>query len=157
MASANKQQKRAARAKTKAKQNRTKRAEAPVELDPNDDRIDFESVDLTELFKKMIDAEKISQQALCSAFLEDPLLELVYEQEGEEGAMDFILAALIEYRQWSQETDEAGALAQQYQLMGMPSSFLIDKKGQIRYRHIGFKQADIAGYETQIRQLLAEE
>lgn len=53
--------------------------------------------------------------------------------------------------------DEAGALAQQYQLMGMPSSFLIDKKGQIRYRHIGFKQADIAGYETQIRQLLAEE
>ena len=53
--------------------------------------------------------------------------------------------------------DKAGALAQQYQLMGMPSSFLIDKKGQIRYRHIGFKQADIAGYETQIRQLLAEE
>lgn len=111
MASANKQQKRAARAKTKAKQNRTKRAEAPVELDPNDDRIDFESVDLTELFKKMIDAEKISQQAMCTTFLEDPLLELVYEQEGEEGAMDFILAALIEYRQWSTETDEAGALA----------------------------------------------
>jgi len=111
MASANKQQKRAARAKTKAKQNRTKRAEAPVELDPNDERIDFEAVDLTELFKKMIDAAKISQQAMCAAFLEDPLLELVVEQEGEEGAMDFILAALIEYRQWSTETDEAGALA----------------------------------------------
>ncbi|MGE1176930.1 hypothetical protein [Pseudomonas sp. BW7P1] len=111
MASANKQQKRAARAKTKAKQNRTKRAEAPVELDPNDERIDFEAVDLTELFKKMIDAAKISQQAMCTAFLEDPLLELVVEQEGEEGAMDFILAALIEYRQWSTETDEAGALA----------------------------------------------
>ena len=92
MASANKQQKRASRAKAKAKQNRTQRAAAPVELDPNDDRIDFESVDLTELFKKMIDAQKISQQAMCTAFLEDPLLELVYEQEGEEGAMDFILA-----------------------------------------------------------------
>lgn len=111
MASANKQNKRASRAKAKAKQNRTQRAAAPVELDPNDDRIDFESVDLTELFKKMIDAEKNSQQAMCAAFLEDPLLELVYEQEGEEGAMDFILAALIEYRQWSTETDEAGALA----------------------------------------------
>ena len=84
MASANKQQKRASRAKAKAKQNRTQRAAAPVELDPNDDRIDFESVDLTELFKKMIDAEKTSQQAMCTAFLEDPLLELVYEQEGEE-------------------------------------------------------------------------
>ena len=52
MASANKQQKRASRAKAKAKQNRTQRAAAPVELDPNDDRIDFESVDLTDLFKR---------------------------------------------------------------------------------------------------------
>lgn len=111
MASANKQHKRAARAKAKAKQNRTQRASAPVDLDPNDSRIDFESVDLTELFKKMRDAETTSQKALCAAFLEDPLLELVFEQEGEEGTMDFILAALIEYRQWSTEADEVTALA----------------------------------------------
>jgi hypothetical protein len=111
MASANKQQKRASRAKAKAKQNRTQRAAAPVELDPNDDRIDFESVDLTELFKEMIDAQKISQQAMCAAFLEHPLLALVLEQEGEETATDFIIAALIEYRQWSAEADEASALA----------------------------------------------
>ena len=111
MASANKQQKRATRAKAKAKQNRTQRAVAPVELDPNDDRIDFESVDLTELFKEMIDAQKISQQAMCTVFLEHPLLALVLEQEGEETATDFIIAALIEYRQWSTEVDEAGALA----------------------------------------------
>ncbi|MCX7077765.1 MAG: hypothetical protein NTV76_00095, partial [Pseudomonas sp.] len=64
MASANKQHKRASRAKAKAKQNRTQRAGASVEaLDPNDDRIDFESVDLTELFKKMRAAETTSQQA----------------------------------------------------------------------------------------------
>ncbi|WP_077044203.1 hypothetical protein [Pseudomonas sp. KK4] len=111
MASANKQQKRATRAKAKAKQNRTQRAAAPVELDPNDDRIDFESVDLTELFKEMIDAQKISQQAMCTAFLEHPLLALVLEQEGEETATDFIISALIEYRQWSAEVDEAAALA----------------------------------------------
>ncbi|CAI8879335.1 Tail assembly chaperone [Pseudomonas sp. IT-P74] len=111
MASANKQQKRASRAKAKAKQNRTQRAAAPVELDPNDDRIDFESVDLTDMFKEMIDAQKISQQAMCAAFLEHPLIALVLEQEGEETATDFIIAALIEYRQWSTETDEAGALA----------------------------------------------
>ncbi|MHC8389675.1 hypothetical protein ACYZTM_16940 [Pseudomonas sp. MDT2-39-1] len=111
MASANKQNKRATRAKAKAKQNRTQRAAAPVELDPNDDRIDFESVDLTDLFKEMIDAEKISQQAMCAAFLEHPLLALVLVQEGEETATDFIIGALIEYRQWSTEVDEAGALA----------------------------------------------
>ncbi|VVQ21900.1 hypothetical protein PS914_06706 [Pseudomonas fluorescens] len=111
MASANKQQKRATRAKAKAKQNRTQRVAAPVELDPNDDRIDFESVDLTDLFKEMIEAQKISQQAMCAVFLEHPLLALVLEQEGEETATDFIIGALIEYRQWSTETDEAGALA----------------------------------------------
>ncbi|HWT69301.1 MAG TPA: hypothetical protein VN214_09355 [Pseudomonas sp.] len=111
MASANKQQKRASRAKAKAKQNRTQRAAAPVELDPNDDRIDFESVDLTDMFKEMIDAQKISQQDMCKAFLEHPLLALVLEQEGEETATDFIIGALIEYCQWSTETDEAGAMA----------------------------------------------
>ncbi|MGZ7458326.1 hypothetical protein ACXPVS_16490 [Pseudomonas sp. Ma2-10] len=111
MASTNKQQKRATRAKAKAKQNRTQRAAVPVELDPNDDRIDFESVDLTDMFKEMIDAEKISQRTMCAAFLEHPLLALVLEQEGEETATDFIVAALIEYRQWSTEVDEAGALA----------------------------------------------
>lgn len=111
MASANKQQKRATRAKAKAKQNRSQRAAAPVELDPNDDRIDFESVDLTEMFKEMLDAQKISQQAMCTAFLEHPLLALVLLQEGAEIATDFIIGALIEYRQWSTETDEAGAMA----------------------------------------------
>ena len=111
MASAYKQQNRATRAEAQAKQNRTQRAAAPVELDPNDDRIDFDSVDLTELFKEMLDAQKISQQAMCTAFLEHPLLALVLEQEGEEIATDFIIGALIEYRQWSTETDEAGALA----------------------------------------------
>ncbi|MGJ7515123.1 hypothetical protein ACSFE6_12395 [Pseudomonas baetica] len=111
MASANKQQKRASRAKAKAKQNRTQRAAAPIELDPNDNRIDFESVDLTDMFKEMIDAQKISQQDMCKAFLEHPLLALVLEQEGEETATDFIIGALLEYRQWSTETDEDGALA----------------------------------------------
>ncbi|WP_347903294.1 hypothetical protein [Pseudomonas purpurea] len=111
MASADKQQKRAKRAKAKAKQNRTQRAAPQVDLDPNDDRIDFESVDLSDLFDRMRTAEKTSQQALCTAFLEDPLLALVLEQEGEEEATDFILAALIEYRQWSTEADEAKALA----------------------------------------------
>jgi len=112
MASQNKQDKRAQRAKAKAKQNRTRRASEPVESLPvDDDRIDFTAVDLTDLFKRMRDAEHSSQQAMCGVFLEDPLLELVLEQEGEEGATDFILSALIEYRQWSTEATEEAALA----------------------------------------------
>ncbi|NWA28750.1 hypothetical protein HX866_28080 [Pseudomonas gingeri] len=112
MASQDKQHKRAQRAKAKAKQNRTKRASAPAESLPvDDDRIDFESVDLTDLFKRMRAAETTSQQAMCMAFLEDPLLALVLEQEGEEEATDFILSALIEYRQWTSEASEEAALA----------------------------------------------
>ncbi len=114
MASPDKQQKRAQRAKAKAKQNRTQRANAPKHdaFAGDDERIDLESVDLTELFVQMRAASETSQQALCAAFLAHPLLALVLEQEGEESATDFILAALIEYRQWSNGSDdEAAALA----------------------------------------------
>ncbi|MBP1127268.1 MULTISPECIES: hypothetical protein [Pseudomonas] len=114
MASPNKQQKRAHRAKAKAKQNRTQRAVAakPDAFAGDDDRIDLESVDLTELFLEMRVASEVSQQAMCAAFLAHPLLALVLEQEGEEEATDFILAALIEYRQWTTDSDdEAAALA----------------------------------------------
>ena len=114
MASPNKQQKRAHRAKAKAKQNRTQRAVAtkPDAFAGDDDRIDLESVDLTELFIEMRAASETSQQAMCAAFLAHPLLALVLEQEGEEQATEFILAALIEYRQWTTDSDdEAAALA----------------------------------------------
>ncbi|MDU1662499.1 MAG: hypothetical protein E6861_23910, partial [Stenotrophomonas maltophilia] len=86
MASLDKQQKRAQRAKAKAKQNRTQRANAPKQdaFAGDDERIDLESVDLTELFVQMRAAGETSQQALCAAFLAHPLLALVLEQEGEE-------------------------------------------------------------------------
>jgi len=48
-----------------------------VKLDPNDDRIDFELVDLTGLFKEIIDADEIGQKAMCTALAEHPLLALV--------------------------------------------------------------------------------
>lgn len=111
MSSANKQHKRSQRAKAKAKQNRTRRAAAPNDfLDPNDERIDLETVDLTELFQLMSAAEKVSQKALCEAFLAHPLLALVLEQEGEEEATDFIITALIEYRRLTTGVDEQTAL-----------------------------------------------
>jgi len=53
--------------------------------------------------------------------------------------------------------DQNGEVATRYKVNGMPSSYLIDKKGNIRFAHRGFKQADIDTFEQQIRQLLAEE
>ncbi len=50
--------------------------------------------------------------------------------------------------------DSAGVLAEQYQLAGMPMTYIIDREGVIRYRHIGYVPAMQAHYEQQIRDLL---
>ncbi|MGA9854342.1 MAG: TlpA disulfide reductase family protein [Gammaproteobacteria bacterium] len=50
--------------------------------------------------------------------------------------------------------DPKGILAQQYDLMGMPSSFLIDRTGHIYRRDAGFRDSSRSEYEGQIRDLL---
>ena len=50
--------------------------------------------------------------------------------------------------------DTDGKVASAYQLVGMPSSFLIDTNGDIKYRHVGFRSEDQAPYEAKIRELV---
>ena len=45
---------------------------------------------------------------------------------------------------------------QQYELVGMPSSYLIDRDGTIRFSHKGFFSAKQGAYEQQIIALLQE-
>jgi thiol-disulfide isomerase/thioredoxin len=52
--------------------------------------------------------------------------------------------------------DPQGTLAEQYHLQGMPSSLLIDRRGVVRYTHVGFRPGDDARLEAQLRLLLAE-
>lgn len=52
--------------------------------------------------------------------------------------------------------DPQGLIASAYALVGMPSSYLIDKKGQIRFTHQGFFSAKQQQYEQEITYLLAE-
>ena len=52
--------------------------------------------------------------------------------------------------------DTKGQLAELYKLQAMPSSFLIDRQGKIRFRHRGFREADPANYAAEIHQLLDE-
>ncbi len=52
--------------------------------------------------------------------------------------------------------DPQGSLAEHFHVPGMPTSVIIDRHGQLRYTHIGFKAADAPGYEAQVRALLAE-
>ena len=52
--------------------------------------------------------------------------------------------------------DPKGELAAKWQLLGMPSSFLIDRSGKVRSRHESFKADQTAALEAQIAALLKE-
>lgn len=55
------------------------------------------------------------------------------------------------------EYDAQGRLAKQFGVQAMPTSFLIDRRGTIRIKHQGFRAAQRAEREQQIRQLLEEQ
>ena len=52
--------------------------------------------------------------------------------------------------------DPDGVVAERYELVGMPSSYLIDKKGELRKTHTGFFIKNEGQYEQEIIQLIAE-
>jgi cytochrome c biogenesis protein CcmG/thiol:disulfide interchange protein DsbE len=52
--------------------------------------------------------------------------------------------------------DPEGKVAEQYQLVGMPTSFLIDRQGRIHSTHIGFREPDKGRMEAEIQALLTQ-
>lgn len=52
--------------------------------------------------------------------------------------------------------DPDAVIGRQYQLKGMPSSFLIDKEGIVRYQHTGFLADNLDLYESHIKELIAK-
>jgi thiol-disulfide isomerase/thioredoxin len=68
-----------------------------------------------------------------------------------EDGIEFLLDEPVNYVVLS---DPAGATPAQYQVKGMPTSFLLDRNGRIQLIHEGFKRSDIEMIETHIRQLL---
>ncbi len=52
--------------------------------------------------------------------------------------------------------DQQGKSAESFHVQGMPSSYLIDRKGRLRARHIGFRDKDRAKLENAIEKLLKE-
>lgn len=134
MASPDKQQKRAQRAKTKAKQNRSAKPKAnvvhpllanPLVNEPFDDveidlsTFDFKDIEengfdpahFDDLFQAMKVGEGISLLAMCLVFLQYPVLELVVAEEAQEPATDFMMGLLIVYRGMFHDDDEDAAVA----------------------------------------------
>ena len=52
--------------------------------------------------------------------------------------------------------DPAGEVARQFGLIGMPSSFIIDRDGVVRARYTGFKPEDIAVIRKEVNELLGK-
>jgi cytochrome c biogenesis protein CcmG/thiol:disulfide interchange protein DsbE len=52
--------------------------------------------------------------------------------------------------------DPQGTWAEQFRVSGMPTSVIIDRRGAVRFTHIGFRPGDDEVYARQLRQLLSE-
>ncbi|PKH33254.1 TlpA family protein disulfide reductase [Shewanella sp. ALD9] len=52
--------------------------------------------------------------------------------------------------------DPEGDIAQAFELQGMPSSFLFNRKGELVQTHMGFFTENIPAYEQEIQMLLQE-
>lgn len=52
--------------------------------------------------------------------------------------------------------DPKGEAPLKFKVRGMPTSYLVDKRGNIRFAHEGFTTKDVALYERRIEALLAE-
>jgi thiol-disulfide isomerase/thioredoxin len=53
--------------------------------------------------------------------------------------------------------DAEGKLAEQYSIIGMPSSFIIGRDGQVLQRHQGFFDDSPAKYEAELRAILGKQ
>ncbi len=52
--------------------------------------------------------------------------------------------------------DSTGTLASQFKVQTMPSSYMLDRQGKPRFRHLGFHDAKRSTYEKEIHDLLSE-
>ena len=52
--------------------------------------------------------------------------------------------------------DEDKSIAKSYKPDTMPSSFIIDKKGVVRYAHVGFHDGEEVEIEKEVKELLGQ-
>lgn len=57
---------------------------------------------------------------------------------------------------YPQVADPQGRLAELYGVNGMPASYLVDRKGQVRQVHVGFDKNDIEPLRKAVAQLVEE-
>lgn len=73
--------------------------------------------------------------------------------EEREDAMAFLKQFPVSY---PTARDTTGKVPESYGLQGMPTAYLVDKKGRVQLVHEGFKKSDDAELRHHIKQLLAQ-
>lgn len=73
--------------------------------------------------------------------------------EDEQAARDFLAQHEANF---TIAFDNTGSIAEHYGLKGMPTSYLIDRDGQIVFTHVGFRKQDSAALEAKITSLLQQ-
>jgi len=71
----------------------------------------------------------------------------------EEDALDFLERYPVSY---PVAMDKTGAVPRSFSVNGMPSGYLIDRKGEVRAVHVGFKRGDELALRAEIETLLSE-
>lgn len=52
--------------------------------------------------------------------------------------------------------DSEQACAKNFDVQAMPSTYLVDRKGKVRYIHMGFRSSEAESLQSQVEQLLSE-
>lgn len=93
--------------------------------------------------------------AMQRKYGEDGLVVIgVNEDNAAEDAAEFLKAVPVSFLI---VRDEDGALAREFDLLAMPSSYVIGRDGELATRHLGFKSAKTEEYEKTLRRLLEPE
>ncbi|WP_312937071.1 hypothetical protein [Pseudomonas sp.] len=141
MATSSKQQKRAKRAASKAKQNRMVRSGQAVKASSGDsasvEQVYTKAMDSGSydgLFEKMKEAQDGGLVPMISVFLVDPLLALVLKGHKEEHATDYIVMVFTAYRDWLDGTDADTTMAwlesDEFQAAYMEASEVVARQQQ---------------------------
>lgn len=68
-----------------------------------------------------------------------------------EDGLDFLVDTPLDF---PVPSDPESRIPELYHLIGMPTSYLIDREGVIRMVHVGFRDGDLEHIESEIRSLL---
>ncbi len=91
---------------------------------------------------------------LYNSYKDSGFVVVAVNVDNEKDKLDGFLSNLGADVPFTVVTDTKGKIPELYNLDAMPTSYLIDKKGIIKFKHIGFEQSDKEKYVKEITELL---